>query len=344
MAGGVEARVQAAIEPRRAAVNEALDEALPVAPPEELYRASRHLLEAGGKRLRPAIVLLAAEAVADVEPGGEPYEAFHDVAGEPIDVMTGAMAIEVVHLFTLIHDDIMDDDDLRRGVPAVHREYDLETAILAGDTLYSTAFEILLESGAPPPRTVRALRLLSRTCTEICEGQAYDVGFESRADVGLEEYHEMIRLKTAVLFSAAAAIPAVLLGADDDAIAALREYGLKVGQAFQIQDDVLDLTVPSDELGKRRGSDLLEGKRTLVTVHAGRHGVDVDGLLPEGEVSDADIDAAVRTLEDAGSIDYAREAAHELAEQGIAALQALPEGGARDLLEDVGVFLVERGH
>ena len=344
MAEGVEARVQAAVEPRRAAVNDALDEALPVVAPEELYRAARHLLEAGGKRLRPAIVLLAAEAVADVAPGAEDYEAFPDADGEPIDVMAGALAVEVVHLFTLIHDDIMDDDDLRRGVPAVHREYDLESAILAGDTLYSTAFEILLESGAPAPRSVRALRLLARTCTEVCEGQAFDVGFERRADVGLEEYHEMIRLKTAVLFSAAAALPAVLLGADDAAIDALREYGLKVGQAFQIQDDVLDLTVPSDELGKRRGSDLVEGKRTLITVHARQQGVDVGGLLPDGEVTDADIESAVAALEDAGSIDYARESARELAEEGIAALRTLPEGEARDLLEDVGIFLVERGH
>ncbi|MDZ7701711.1 MAG: polyprenyl synthetase family protein [Halobacteriales archaeon] len=344
MADGVEARVRDAIEPRRAAVNEALEESLAVRPPERLYEAARHLFVAGGKRLRPAIVLLAAEAVADVDPGEQSYEAFPDADGEPIDVMTGALAVEVVHLFTLIHDDIMDDDDLRRGVPAVHREYDLETAILAGDTLFSTAFEILLESGAPAPRTVRAVRRLSRACTEVCEGQAFDVGFERRSDVGVEEYHEMIRQKTAVLFGAAASIPAVLLGADRAAVDALEEYGLKVGQAFQIQDDVLDLTVPSDELGKRRGSDLVEGKRTLITVHARGQGVDVEGLLPDGEVTDEEIDDAVATLEDAGSIEYARRTAHELADEGVAALQALPENASRDVLEDVGIYLVERGY
>jgi geranylgeranyl diphosphate synthase type I len=344
MSDGVEARVRAAIEPRRAAVNEALDEALPVVPPERLYEASRHLLEAGGKRLRPAIVLLAAEAVADVELGGEPYEAFPDVDGEPVDVMAGALAVEVVHLFTLIHDDIMDDDDLRRGVPSVHRAFDLETAILAGDTLYSTAFEILLDAGTPASRTVRALRLLARTCTEICEGQAYDVGFESRTDVGIEEYHEMTRLKTAVLFGAAASMPAVLLGADRAVIDALQSYGLKAGRAFQIQDDVLDLTVPSDELGKRRGSDLVEGKRTLITVHAREQGIDVDGLLPAGEVSDDEIDDAVAALEAAGSIEYARETAYRLADEAIDHLDVLPENEARTLLEDVGRFLVERGH
>ncbi|MFB6354794.1 MAG: polyprenyl synthetase family protein [Halobacteriales archaeon] len=344
MTDGVAERVLDALEPRRAAVNAALDEALPVTPPERLYEASRHLLEAGGKRLRPAIVLLAAEAVADVEPGSRDYRAFPDADGRPVDVMTGAMAVEVVHLFTLIHDDIMDDDDLRRGVPAVHRAYDLETAILAGDTLYSTAFEILLDAGTPPERTTRGLRLLARTCTEICEGQAYDVGFESRSDVGLEEYDEMVRLKTAVLFGAAAAVPAVLLGADDAAVDALRSYGVKVGRAFQIHDDVLDLTVSSDALGKRRGSDLVEGKRTLITVHASQQGVDVDGLLPDGEVSDDDIDEAVAALEAAGSLDYARERAHDLAADGVAELEALPANAARDRLEDLGVYLVERGY
>ncbi len=344
MPEGAEARVRAAIEPRREAVNQAFDEALPVVPPERLYRASRHLLEAGGKRLRPAMVLLAAEAVADVEPGSEAYEAFPDVEGEPIDVMAGALAIEIVHLFTLIHDDIMDQDDLRRGVPSVHRAYDLETAILAGDTLYSTAFEVLLEAGPPAGRTVRALRLLARTCTEICEGQAHDVSFEDRTDVATDEYLEMIRLKTAVLFGAAASMPAILLGHDDTVIDALHSYGLKVGQAFQIQDDVLDLTVPSDELGKRRGSDLVEHKQTLITVHARQAGVAVDELLPDDEVTAADIDAAVATLEDAGSIDYARQTARELAAEGIADLQALPDTQARSLLDDVGSFLVERGH
>ena len=342
--GAAGSRVTAAVAERRAAVDAAFEDVLAVREPERLYAAARHLLDAGGKRLRPAVVLLAAEAVADVDAGPLDYRAVPDADGEPVDVMAAALAVEVVHLFTLIHDDIMDDDDLRRGVPAVHRAYDLETAILAGDTLYSTAFEILLEAGAPPDRLVRALRTLARTCTEICEGQAYDVAFEAREDVGLDAYHEMIRLKTAVLFGAAAAIPAVLLGADDATVDALSRYGEQVGRAFQIQDDVLDLTVPSDRLGKRRGSDLVEGKRTLITVHAREHGVDVDGLLPDGEVTDAAIDDAVATLEAAGSLDHARETARELAAAGVAELDVLPENAARDLLEDVGSYLVERGH
>ena len=119
------------------------------------------------------------------------------MAENHVDIMSAAVSIEVIQSFTLIHDDIMDDDDLRRGVPAVHREYDLETAILAGDTLYSKAFEYMLDTGAPADRSVEALDELATTCTEICEGQALDVDFEGRSDVTTEEYLEMVEFKTA---------------------------------------------------------------------------------------------------------------------------------------------------
>ena len=334
-------RVEAAIEARRAAVNDAIADQLPVRKPERLYAASRYLLDAGGKRLRPTILLLAAEAIADVEPLSADYRAFPTPHGDQVDVLTAAVSIEVIQSFTLIHDDIMDDDDLRRGVPAVHREFDLETAILAGDTLYSKAFEYMLDTGAPPERAVRALDELATTCTEICEGQALDVSFEARGDVTTGEYLEMIEFKTAVLYAAAASIPAILLGADDETVASLHEYGLDVGRAFQIQDDLLDLTTPSDTLGKQRGSDLVEGKRTVVTLHARDQGVDVDELV-SADPTDAEIEAAVRELEEVGSIDFAREMAHDLVTDGTAQLNVLPAGAPRDLLADVADYLIER--
>ncbi|MFC7226948.1 polyprenyl synthetase family protein [Salinirubellus salinus] len=337
--------LDAALRARRERVNEAIDEQLPVQRPERLYEASRYLLEAGGKRLRPTILLLTAEAVTGTAPMDADYRSFPDVDGTPVDVLSAAVSIEVIQSFTLIHDDIMDDDDLRRGVPAVHREYDLETAILAGDTLYSKAFEYMLQTGAPAERSVRALDELATTCTHICEGQAFDVDFETRGDVAVDEYLEMVELKTAVLYAAAASIPAVLLGADDETVDSLRRYGRSVGQAFQIQDDLLDLTTPSDELGKTRGSDLVENKQTLITLHAREHGVDVDSLVPTDDVEaveESTIEAAVAELETAGSIDYAREAAVDLVEQGKAELQVLESGHARSLLEDIADYLVER--
>ncbi|WP_020222390.1 polyprenyl synthetase family protein, partial [Halarchaeum acidiphilum] len=271
--------VLSAIEERRELVNDAIDDELPMAEPERLYEASRYLLEAGGKRLRPTVSLLVAEALADVDLLSADYGEFPALDDSTVDVMAAAVSIEVIQSFTLIHDDIMDDDDLRRGVPAVHREYDTETAILAGDTLYSKAFEIMLRTEADPEASLDAIDLLARTCTRICEGQALDVDFETRADVDADEYLDMVERKTAVLYGAAASVPAIVMGADDDVVDALYRYGVNAGQAFQIQDDVLDLTVPSEQLGKQRGSDLVENKQTVITVHARDHGVDVDSLV-----------------------------------------------------------------
>ena len=342
-----EARVLDAIRERRELVNAAIDEELPIQHPERLYEAARDILEAGGKRLRPTVTTLAAEAVTGVDPMSTEFRAFPSLNGTEVDIMRAAVAIEVIQSFTLIHDDIMDEDDLRRGVPAVHEQYDTSTAILAGDTLYSKAFEFMTESGADPENGLEAMRMLATTCTEICEGQALDVAFESRDDILPEEYLEMVELKTAVLYGASAATPALLLGAEEDIVDGLYQYGIDSGRAFQIQDDVLDLTVPSEELGKQRGSDLVEGKETLITLHARQHGVDVDSLVDAdtpAAVTEEAIDEAVTTLEQAGSITYARETAEELTARSKDHLQRLPESSSRQLLEDLADYLIVRGY
>lgn len=344
-----EAAVLEAIGERRAMVNDAIPEDLPVDDPERLYEASRYLLDAGGKRLRPAILLLVGEALADVAPLEQSYREFPTLpAGEqPIDLLAAAVSVETIQSFTLIHDDIMDDDEMRRGVPAVHVEYDPETAILAGDTLYSKAFEIMLDTEAPPDRALDALDKLASTCTRICEGQSLDIDFESREDVSSEEYIDMVDRKTAVLYAASASIPATLIGADEETRTALGEYGRSIGTAFQIHDDVLDLTVPSEDLGKQRGSDLVEGKQTAVTLHAREQGVDVDDLVqaktPE-EVTEAAIEEAVSALEDAGSIEYARSRARDYVEEGKGHLDVLPDNEARTRLKQVADYLIERGY
>jgi geranylgeranyl diphosphate synthase type I len=343
---GDQRRVEDAIARRREIVNDAIPTELPVVPPEKLYEASRYLLDAGGKRLRPTVLLLAAESIADVDPLSTDYRRFPTQDGGEIDVLTAAVAIEIIQSFTLIHDDIMDDDDVRRGVPAVHREFDLSTAILAGDTLYSKAFERMLETGAKPERSVRALSELATTCTNICEGQSLDIDFESREAVEPDEYLDMVELKTAVLYAAAASIPAILLG-KEAAVDALYGYGLDVGRAFQIQDDLLDLTTPSERLGKQRGSDLIEGKQTLVTLHARGQGVDVDGLVETDSVhavDEATIDAALDELRSAGSITYARETARDLIKSGKANLAVLPDNDARAHLAAIANYLVERDY
>jgi geranylgeranyl diphosphate synthase type I len=293
------------------------------------------------------MVLLVAEALADVEPLSEDYRAFPGLQDGVVNVMAAGISIEVIHSFTLIHDDIMDDDDMRRGVQSIHRAYDTSTAILAGDTLYSKAFEIMLRTDAPPARSLEAVDLLARTCTHICEGQALDVSFENAEGVDTDDYQEMIERKTAVLYAAAAAMPGIVLGAEEEVVDELYQYGLCVGKAFQVQDDVLDLTVPSEQLGKQRGSDLVEGKQTAITLHAAAQGVDVESLVDAEDpaaVTETEIDEAVARLEAAGSIDYARDLATDLVEQGKDHLEVLPDNEARDTLESLADYLIERGY
>ena len=341
--GNRRARVLGAVAERRDPIDAAVEEGLPAADPERLYTASRHLIEAGGKRLRPTLVLLVAEALSGVEGSDADYRSFPALDGGTVDVMSAAVGVELIHTFTLAHDDIMDDDEMRRGERAVHREYDLSTAILAGDTLFAKGFELMSATGAAPERQLAAIRRLAETCTRICEGQALDVEFERAAEVMPERYTQMVELKTAVLYGAAAAVPAVLLGADDETVEALYDYGVESGTAFQIHDDVLDLTVPSEELGKARGSDLREGKQTLITLHARQQGVDVDGLLGPDPTGD-DIDAAVEALREAGSIEFAHDRAEELTASSKERLSVLPEGETRGLLADLADYLIERGH
>jgi geranylgeranyl diphosphate synthase type I len=340
-------RVLAAVAQRRDYVNDAIDEDLPMAEPQRLYEAARYLLEAGGKRLRPTVCLLVGESLAEVPADEADYRAFPTLFGGEMDLMRAAVSIEVIQSFTLIHDDIMDDDDLRRGVPAVHREYDTSTAILAGDTLYAKAFEFMTDTGTKPEYGIEAANRLAQTCTQICEGQAFDISFENRTEVLPEEYLEMVQLKTAVLYGASAALPAVLLGADEETVDALYQYGIDSGCAFQIQDDVLDLTVPSEKLGKQRGSDLVEDKETLITLHARQQGVEVDTLLSAetpAELTESAVQEAVDRLDEVGSIDYARETAQELTTRSKEHLEVLPDNESKQLLADLADYLITRGY
>ena len=340
---GAEA-AERAIERRREIIDTAIAEEVSVARPERLYETCRYLLDAGGKRLRPTMLLLVAESLTGTGPETADYRAMPAAEGGAVDVVRAAAGVEVLHTFTLIHDDIMDDDGLRRGVPAVHEAYDSSRAILAGDTLHAKAFELLAGTGAPAEQSTRAVSELSRTCLRLCEGQSLDLAFEEREPAGTGEYLEMVAGKTATLYAAAASLPAILLGYRE-AVDPLARYGRDVGRAFQIQDDLLDLTTPSDQLGKQRGSDLVEGKETLITVHARAHGVDVDGLVEADSAETLEepaVDAAVAELEAAGSLDYARQSARDLIADGKARLEGLPDNEPRERLAAIADYLLER--
>ncbi|HWQ20041.1 MAG TPA: polyprenyl synthetase family protein [Methanotrichaceae archaeon] len=310
---------------RAALVSKAIEEFLPVAHPKGLYEASRHLVDAGGKRLRPSMLLIAGEAVG----------------GDPGKLAPAAVSIELIHNFTLIHDDIMDNANIRRGRPSVHVLWGTSGAILAGDTLYSKAFQILGQTDAKDGLILEAMDILSGTCTAICEGQWLDLEFEEREMVSEEEYMEMIEKKTGVLYGASASIGAVLAGASAKEAKGLERFGRLTGMGFQIQDDVLDLTAPESVLGKRRGGDLIEGKKTLIMIHALGHGVEVD-VFGRQDAAPQEIERALSKLEESGSIEYARSKAVELVDKGKKALDVLPSSDARSLLLELADYMISR--
>ncbi|MDD5256505.1 MAG: polyprenyl synthetase family protein [Methanothrix soehngenii] len=313
------------LEDRAALVTATIEKLLPVMHPRGLYEASRHLVDSGGKRLRPSMLLLAAEAAG----------------GEALALAPAAVSIELVHNFTLIHDDIMDNADVRRGRPAVHKIWGQSGAILAGDTLYSKAFQVLGMTAASPERILGAMNMLSRTCTAICEGQWLDMEFESKDRVTENEYMEMIEKKTGVLYGASAGMGGLLAGASPEVVRALDEFGRLTGMGFQLQDDVIDLLTPEEVSGKRQGGDLIEGKKTLIMIHAFANDVVVP-VFSKKDASAEEIFRSISILEGSGSIEYARSRAEEMVAQGKRALDVLPPSPAKETLLELADYMIRR--
>ncbi len=306
-------------------VTGAIEELLPIVHPRPLYEAGRHLVDAGGKRLRPSMLLLAGEAAG----------------GDATALASAAVSIELIHNFTLIHDDIMDNADVRRGRPAVHKIWGQSGAILAGDTLYSKAFQVLGMTKARSDLILGAMNMLSRTCTAICEGQWLDMEFEAKERVSEDEYMEMIEKKTGVLYGASAGMGALLAGAAPQEVAALDEFGRLTGMGFQLQDDVIDLITPEKVSGKRQGGDLIEAKKTLIMIHAFAHNVPVP-VFGKKDATPEQIQEAISLLEKSGSIEYARSRAEEMVARGKKALQILPDSKAKATLLELADYMVRR--
>ncbi|WP_305513361.1 short chain isoprenyl diphosphate synthase IdsA [Methanobrevibacter sp. V14] len=306
-----------------------IEEDLSVITPNNLGEASVYLTKAGGKMLRPALSLIVSEAV-----GGNRESA----------LKTGA-AIELIHTFSLIHDDIMDDDDMRRGMPSVHKVWGEDVAILAGDTLFSKAFEMIITSkNTTSEQNNKALATVADACVKICEGQALDMGFEERFDVCEDEYMEMIFKKTGALIAAATKAGAIMGGADDDVIDAMYEYGRLIGLAFQIQDDYLDLASDEETLGKPIGSDIGKGKMTIIAIKG--LASDDSGrfleILKAEENSQEEIYEAIEILTNCGAIDYARNFALESVNQAKEVLEILPDSSFKKVLCDIADFVLGR--
>ena len=237
-------------ETERKKINNILSKALKGRKPVSLYEPGTYILNSGGKRLRPLLVLLSAKAV-----GGTFKNSYN-----------AAAAVEMLHNFTLVHDDIMDNADKRRGRLTLHKKYDHNTAILAGDSLLSVAYEYLLKDCNGNTREL--ISSFTHGLIEVCEGQSMDTDFESRKNVSLSDYLIMIKKKTAAMAEMCCRIGAILGGGSSVQVSALGNYGLNLGIAFQIQDDLLDISADEKKFGKTIGGDLVEGKKTFLFLEA----------------------------------------------------------------------------
>jgi len=287
--------------------------------PHTLYDPAQYVLAAGGKRIRPVLVLLACEAV-----GGNSAEALHAAAG-----------IEILHNFTLVHDDIMDHAVSRRGRQTIHKKWDENIAILTGDALLALAYRALLQTKSS--RIQEITKIFTEGVITVCEGQTYDKEFETRHRVHVNEYLMMIEKKTGKLVSISTQIGALLGNASAPAMEALRKYGEHVGRAFQIQDDLLDVIADEKEFGKTIGGDLIEGKKTFLLLEAlrlakGKEKAMLQRVFTQGGVPKEQIAVYRDIYESTGAVDSARRRIAEDIEQAKKELTVLPETPVRETL------------
>lgn len=231
-------------------VNDYIEDATITRQPTSLYDPIKYVLSIGGKRIRPVLLLLT-------------YNMYRDDIER---VMPTAVGLETYHNYTLLHDDLMDKADMRRGMPTVHRKWDDNTAILSGDSMLVVAFQRVAQ--CPAENLQDILSLFTMTALEIGEGQQYDMDFENRMDVTEDEYIEMIRLKTSVLLACAVKMGAIMAGASDEDAKNLYAFGEKLGLAFQLQDDLLDVYGDPKVFGKAIGGDITSNKKTYMLINA----------------------------------------------------------------------------
>ncbi|MCX6372934.1 MAG: polyprenyl synthetase family protein [Actinobacteria bacterium] len=289
--------------------------------PGRLGEACRATLAAGGKRVRPLLTLLCAR---------------RDVSlGEP--VLRGATAVELLHMATLVHDDVLDDAELRRGRPTIAHAYGVETAVSAGNYLLARAFQELVGAG-----DAAAVDVLSATAVGLSQGEVLQRDDAHRLTVTQAENELRCERKTADLFAAACRLGAMLSGAGDQAAAALSEYGRLIGLAFQVFDDILDCSGDEADTGKRPGADVRDGTVTLPLIFALEVHPELASLLLRGGQSAADVAIVLRTIAASGALARARGVALGYIEEARRVLAACPDLVERDLLAEVAAQVVDR--
>jgi len=310
---------------------EYLSEKITTKEPVNLYEPITYILNLGGKRLRPVLVLMTTEIF------GTSYK----------KALDAALAIEVFHNFSLVHDDIMDSAPLRRGKETVHERWDLNTGILSGDTMLINAYQ-LLESYEGPVFKELA-QLFTKTAKQVCEGQQYDIDFESREDVEIEDYLKMIEFKTAVLVGASLKMGAIVAGAPEESKKALYEFGRLLGIAFQLQDDYLDAFGDPKTFGKQLGGDIIENKKTFLYLTALQKAKKADASQLEHlySINPSDsigkIEAIKSIFEQSGASELTRIEIEKYTKKAFDVLDQidLPET-KKELLRKFGVSLMER--
>lgn len=297
--------------------------------PKGLYAPIAYALASGGKRIRPTLALIASEMFG----------------GKEEEVLPAALALEVFHNFTLLHDDVMDRASVRRGRPTVHVQWDDNTAILSGDQMLIEAYKLIAK--VPSDKVQRTLEMFNEMATGICEGQQYDVDFERRDDVRIEEYMKMIELKTSVLLANALRTGGYIAGANEAQQEALYQYGLHIGLAFQIQDDILDVYGDPKTFGKAIGGDICCNKKTFLLLTA-LHTADATSQAELNEwlrISDRNEEkiAAVTAIYDRLGVRKAGEQAmEEHTSFALQQLNQLPQNQATDQLRELAERLVTR--
>jgi len=296
--------------------------------PPLLYDPIQYVLDSGGKRIRPILLLLSCKTL-----GGK-IEACWDAAA----------AVELLHNFTLVHDDIMDQDDTRRGRPTVHRKWDSDIALLAGDGLVALSFNTLSKTHSP--RIGQIVEIFTDGLIELCEGQALDIDFETR-DVSLTDYLTMIRKKTACLLEMSARIGAILADGDEKQVQKLGDFASSMGHAFQIQDDLLDITSDEMKIGKTFGSDVKHKKQTYLLIHALTHADSETNkrlrfLLDAGEMSHAQLMEVQDIFERTGSIKAAQSAVDEYVSSAQRVLNDLHTTHGKEFLQNFLQYISKR--
>jgi geranylgeranyl diphosphate synthase type I len=328
----LEASIRRKLQLSAVKVDGFIDKLLVPNKPEEVYHAAHHLIKAGGKRLRPYLVLKTCELM-----GGDPELA-----------LPYAAAVEMFHTFTLVHDDIMDNDNLRRGSPTVHTKWGIPLAIVSGDLLFAKVYSAMLEPGKSgkmsKERVLSCLESLTNAAVILSEGQALDTLQSNVRDVSEEDYIHMVGGKTSSLFRTCAEVGCIVGGGSEEEVTRLGSFAWDAGIAFQIVDDILGVTADEATLGKPVGSDVREGKKTLITIKALEDASPeerrtLEKALGVPEASMSDIDEAIEVLASTGAIAYAEKVAAEYTEKAMAAIAVFPDSEAkRELVELVEYF------